>query len=153
MILGGDTRRRQTGLPQQVVSPVDLAVLVNSASPALGTKKFVDILRRHSVRSYRPCISRQTRYPNASPSASSTVLSHSQVQRLPCSGGDNADYLEPVLVAVTSEGDVATRLAFPAGQGITGMTKIFRKENEWMLAQCDKKYVFMMMMMMMMMMW
>jgi len=88
----------RTDLPDEVsYCPSDLVVLINPACEAAGAKQFIDILERNKV-----------------------------VVR---TGSDTAknDLPFPMLISITSAGDLATKWAFPLGQFWVTLLKSFRR--------------------------
>jgi hypothetical protein len=81
---------------ESVDSPSDLIVLINPACEASGAKQFIDILERNKV-----------------------IVEMGGEQ-----GKDELPF--PILVSITSVGDLATKRAFPIGQYIVNVLKAFR---------------------------
>jgi len=81
---------------ESVDSPSDLVVLINPACEASGAKQFIDILERNKV----------------------TVEMGGE------QGKDGLPF--PILVSITSVGDLATKWAFPIGQFFVNLFKAFR---------------------------
>lgn len=85
---------------QSADSPSDLVVLINPACEASGAKQFIDILERNKV----------------VVEMGEGEKRKERKQNLPF----------PMLISITSAGDLATKLAFPVGQFLVNLPKSFR---------------------------
>lgn len=95
--------------------PVDLVVLANPANRAVDVMRFVDLLKRYQVR---------------------LVVDDPSGQPVPAQG--------PLIASITSETDMATKRAFPFGQGIVRLFRTYRTDapagqpsQAWLAAHTD----------------
>jgi len=93
-------------------APSDLIVLINPACEAAGAKQFIDILERNKV-----------------------------VVRMGSDAAKN-DLPFPMLISITSVGDLATRWAFPLGQFWVTLLKSFRRYAETCEGLPSQRYLY-----------
>jgi hypothetical protein len=85
--------------------PADLVLLVNPASSGLAAKKMITALKE--PRSQEFLLRRPASLPGAE-------------------GGENQNWVPPLMIAVSSKADRATSKAFPFAQGVTSLMRNFR---------------------------